>query len=277
MILLKNSNFKNIIKCFVIFKIFAFIILIWIYETDKYACIFRNFIEQFNVNRTLNRNFNRSLGVYEKNYKYHANGEIVSDNRKNKNITNNMNDKATYEYLKKGKLSELESYNKNYKKRYSKKKGLAKLECYCEKKIFDKICYIDNVTNKRKNQREPFLRKVLHKFAICFIIISLISIFGSIINILFGGEHGKTLITWCDGTTNSGCNPTKCKEDYKIMSGNLIKQLDYWNQVISCIGISIFFIFIIYIFIKIIKYEKIKAGIRKMNAKGFFLFLKDLL
>ncbi|KMZ81722.1 hypothetical protein PVIIG_05554 [Plasmodium vivax India VII] len=275
--LLKSYNFKNIMKYFVIFKIIAFIMLIWIYETDKYTCIFRNFIEEFNVHRILNRNFNRSLGVYEneKNYKYKTHSEKVTDNRKNKNITNNMNDKATYEYLKKGKLNELESYNKNYKKRYSKKKGLAKLECYCEKKIFDKIYYLDNMTNKRKNQKESFLRKVLHKFGIGFIIIALMSLLGFIVKILFAGNHGESLIKWCNGK-HTNCT-TKCKNNYVILNGELIQQFEYWNPIISYIGMVIAFLFIIYFFIKIIKYEKIKAGIGKINAKEFCRFLKDLL
>ncbi|KMZ77378.1 hypothetical protein PVIIG_06370 [Plasmodium vivax India VII] len=52
----------------------------------------------------------------------------------NEKIKDCKNDKSTYDYLQNG-IKGLESYKNNYRQRYSKKKGLAKIDCYLEKKV----------------------------------------------------------------------------------------------------------------------------------------------
>ncbi|KMZ91869.1 hypothetical protein PVMG_04428 [Plasmodium vivax Mauritania I] len=111
---------------------------------------------KFKQGRTLNICFNRLLAKHElKNNLYKTNvGQNYEDYGMNKNIKNGAEKKSTYSQVKGDKLNKLDAYKKGYKHRHSKKKGLAKFECYCEKKIFDKIDYIYELSRTMKNAKK---------------------------------------------------------------------------------------------------------------------------
>ncbi|KMZ82306.1 hypothetical protein PVIIG_05747, partial [Plasmodium vivax India VII] len=61
--------------------------------------------------------------------------------------------------LNKKGSNNVETYMQNYKRRYEKKKGLYKLDCYCEKKVFDKLNYIYTLSDKMRNDKKGFKKK----------------------------------------------------------------------------------------------------------------------
>ncbi|KMZ96468.1 hypothetical protein PVNG_06188 [Plasmodium vivax North Korean] len=145
---------------------------------------------KFKLGRNLSIRFNRILAKYElKNdlHKTHVR-QNYSDYGMNKNIKNGAEKKSTYSQVKGEKLNELDAYKQGYKCRYSKKKGLAKLDCYCEKKVFDKIEYINDMSTKLQNKKKSFSKGILTKYNILFILFSLLPLLGLIFPILFGGE-----------------------------------------------------------------------------------------
>ncbi|CAI7718314.1 hypothetical protein PVIIG_05751 [Plasmodium vivax India VII] len=82
--------------------------------------------------------------------------ENFSYARTNRKETNSSKDISTYSNFGKKGLDYLDNYNKDYERRYAKKKGIAKWDCYCEKKIFDKINNIYELAEKMQNNKKGF-------------------------------------------------------------------------------------------------------------------------
>ncbi|KMZ96376.1 hypothetical protein PVNG_06153, partial [Plasmodium vivax North Korean] len=93
-------------------------------------------------------------------------GENLVDYETPLNINNEEDVTSTYEYLKKRKPINLYSYKKGYKHRYSKKKGLAKLDCYCENKLFRRIDELYKLADSMKNDKRPFRKALIEKYRI---------------------------------------------------------------------------------------------------------------
>ncbi|CAG9480076.1 unnamed protein product [Plasmodium vivax] len=165
MMLLHNYNFKDKIKHFLLFKIVIFIILLWIYDQNYVSSFVKSLDIIYNNEIKCNTLFNRSLAQHEiqRNSKYQSHRGNLYDNKMNKNMKDDENNKPTYEYLKKG-LNDLESYKKDYNRRYAKKKGLAKLDCYYEKKIFNKIDEIYELSRKVNNSKKALKKEMYKKF-----------------------------------------------------------------------------------------------------------------
>ncbi|VVA00342.1 Plasmodium exported protein, unknown function, partial [Plasmodium vivax] len=75
----------------------------------------------------------------------------VSYNSDNYKLEKGKGYNETFERLKQGRSNLVDDYLKSYKNRYSKKNALGKLECYCEKLVFDKIDYINKLAKKVQN------------------------------------------------------------------------------------------------------------------------------
>ncbi|EDL42803.1 variable surface protein Vir10, putative [Plasmodium vivax] len=88
---------------------------------------------------------------------------------KYKKLKKKKEDSSTYKRLKREGLNDMEIYKKSFQCKYNKKKGLAKLDCYCEKKIFAKIDDICEFARKTKNEKKRFKKIVLFYIAIKFI------------------------------------------------------------------------------------------------------------
>ncbi|KMZ77104.1 hypothetical protein PVIIG_06289 [Plasmodium vivax India VII] len=75
---------------------------------------------------------------------------------------------------------------KNYKKRYMRKKGLSKLDCYYENKIFRKFNNICDIGKKMQYDENLSKKVFLKKYGLGLIIFALIPVLGFIFPILFG-------------------------------------------------------------------------------------------
>ncbi|KMZ88917.1 hypothetical protein PVBG_06292, partial [Plasmodium vivax Brazil I] len=75
---------------------------------------------------------------------------------------------------------------KGYKDRYMKKKGLSKLDCYYENKVFGKINHIRDIAEKMHNDKKRWKKFFLKKYGIVLMLFALIPAIGLIFPILFG-------------------------------------------------------------------------------------------
>ncbi|VVA00390.1 Plasmodium exported protein, unknown function, partial [Plasmodium vivax] len=159
--LLGKYNMKDSLKLVVLLKFFTFIFLIWNPKNDV-CCLGKDLEMKFKPYRSSNTSFNRLLAKHEYNEELDDLnlGENLVDYETPSNINNEEDATSTYAYLKIKRPISLFSYKKDYERRYSNKKGLAKLECYCEKKIFDKIDHIHVLAKSMRNDRNSF-RKVI--------------------------------------------------------------------------------------------------------------------
>ncbi|KMZ87861.1 hypothetical protein PVBG_05798 [Plasmodium vivax Brazil I] len=216
---------------------------------------------KFKHDRTSNKSFNRLLTIQE--YKeelddLNLGGNLV-DYKTSPNMNNEEDATSTYGYLKRRKPINLLSYKKDYEHRYYRKKGLAKLDCYCENKLFQRIDELYNLVDTRKKDKSSFSKALIKKYRmhICFTIF--IYALGALIFI-------SDIILYILGNKTNGS-----------ISSEVIKQL------IKTVGDMLVYVFptilslvIIYISIKLLQYESLKAGRGKMNIKEYFKYCKEV-
>ncbi|GAW84379.1 variable surface protein, partial [Plasmodium gonderi] len=165
---------------------------------------------------------------------------------------------STYEKITKEALNELDPYMRSYMHRYTKRKGLGKFDCLCEKKIFD---IIDKIDKSGKCNKKKLKKNVHLKYGFGFFTTCLVPLFGVILPVL-------------DKICKYGC--TNSQND-SILKASGIPVLVYYIYVIFFLILSyIILIFIFYIIIKIVKYEKLKAMKGKMNFNVYCVFFREV-
>ncbi|KMZ76646.1 hypothetical protein PVIIG_06308 [Plasmodium vivax India VII] len=177
----------------------------------------------------------------------------------------------------------IDIYMKDYNRRYRKKRGVFKLDCYCEKKVFDEINKLNEFRGKIHNDKNRYKKSFFKKYCIGLILFGFIPVFlGSLLYILFGGNQRNQLIPMCASTCKkhdpekkTGYTDEHIKDSYlSPFTNETWKIIETANDAITISIVSIFIIIMIYIFIKFIKYEAIKAGKSKMNMKVYCQFYK---
>ncbi|KMZ77266.1 hypothetical protein PVIIG_06159, partial [Plasmodium vivax India VII] len=86
---------------------------------------------------------------------------------KYKKLKKKKEDSSTYKRLKRDGVNELDIYKKSFQCKYNKKKGLAKLDCYYEKKIFDKLEGICLLAKNMKDDKKYF-KNVCKRYGLPF-------------------------------------------------------------------------------------------------------------
>ncbi|VVA00202.1 Plasmodium exported protein, unknown function, partial [Plasmodium vivax] len=151
------------------------VFFLWIQHPyyDKHA-LDRILEARYNLDKRVDMHFRRSLAKHEfkKNLDNTSLREKLPDCR-NHGVKKKEDVISSYGQLNKAVLNDLDNYMKGYNKRYYKKKGLAKLDCYYEKKIFDKIDYINKLAEKLENNKKSYKKKILRKFVFKFILFAL--------------------------------------------------------------------------------------------------------
>ncbi|VVA00156.1 Plasmodium exported protein, unknown function [Plasmodium vivax] len=192
----------------------------------------------------------------------------ANDDRYNHKLRNEKVNNNTYEHLKHDRLNNVDTYLKGYKSRYAKKKGLKRFDCYYEKKIFNSINKIEKMV-EHKNINKKNLKKLLYKkYGIPFIMISLIPLLGLIIPITFYKD------------IHLDSDPKTCLDLFKKKpddSKPYIRMIKIYHRDCNLLPIECEIInrsffaflalgiisFIIYTYIKLQKYRRIKAGMFK--------------
>ncbi|KMZ77376.1 hypothetical protein PVIIG_06368 [Plasmodium vivax India VII] len=264
MVILRNYNIKGSMK-------FLFVL--------KYNPV-KLFEKKYKQDVSLILHFNRLLA------KYKLQSELEYTNLRDKISDNTMNNRkkkledhySTYSQLKRKESNNLDVYMKDYKRRYGKKNGLLKLDCYCEKKVFDRIHSINEIAHKYQNDKKGFKKILFKKYGIFLILLALYPAIGLVFPILFGTKEGsRGIYKLC---TNEGhtteLNGSECPDLH----------LDNWEKPVEYIGLSfkifsfamviIIILFFVYMLIKVIKYEKLKAGKFKMNINDYYHLCKDI-
>ncbi|KMZ88851.1 hypothetical protein PVBG_05959 [Plasmodium vivax Brazil I] len=147
-------------------------------------------------------------------------------------------DSPTYTRLKREGINDLDIYKKSFQCKYNKKKGLAKLDCYCEKKIFDKLDGIYLLYNNMKDDIKGFKKKIFKRY--CFPV-GLSVIYFNIMGIFY-------VLAACGVKCFFSATKKKDELFYTVYSILLI------------ILPVIIFLVLAYIAIKIIKYDRLVLG-----------------
>ncbi|VVA00211.1 Plasmodium exported protein, unknown function [Plasmodium vivax] len=258
MAIIKNIFITKIFNMVVILKISMFLLLSWIFTFFNDTCYTS---ENMKCDHTLHGTYGIvmqrllsktkfEIGLEQRNIK-----EDISHNYESKELENESEDTSIYRSLKRNSSNDKNSYRKKLKNTYAKKKGLEKLDNYCERKIFNNIDKIYKLAENRNYDKKSFKNIIVKKYGYKIIFSSLFSLLGLIVPILvYGGvEISKDIL--------------------KDEIPKLIPDINYAFFFIYC---TIFILSILYIFIKVVKYEKLKAGKGKMNRKEYICFCKEV-
>ncbi|KMZ96375.1 hypothetical protein PVNG_06152 [Plasmodium vivax North Korean] len=188
----------------------------------------------------------------------------TNGNRQHQKLINGR-DNNTYENLKTAKPNNMESYLNSYKSRYSKKSGLKKLDCYYEKKLFSRIDKIEKIAKQKNFGKSRIKRIIYKKYSVPLILLSLIPLFALALPVYVIKIHKGSRLK-CDYTFDHESLPlNKCKVTtvtHETCKYNKI-EFYYLQYIFLFIFIVIVLSLIIYTYIKIMKYSRIKSGMLK--------------
>ncbi|CAI7721657.1 Plasmodium exported protein, unknown function [Plasmodium vivax] len=276
-----NFVIKGNSKWFSLINIVTLVLFVWIHLPKYNKSNFGNFIGKKNSDvKILDLVLHRSLSKHVFNEEPERGNlkERLTYDRYMKSAKTGWEEKPTSNMLKKGEFSQLEMYKKNYRKRYVQKKGLKKLDCYWEEKIFDKIEHISILAEKSKSRKKRFIKKILNKYTIFLFLFALLPFLGVIIPELFDHEKPqdrffKLVFGTC--TKPKDENPLECKNGYNHISPSAGWAMFYINEIITGTLHIVFIFMIFYITVKYIKYDFLKAGKGNITLKEYFRLLKN--
>ncbi|KMZ92302.1 hypothetical protein PVMG_03657 [Plasmodium vivax Mauritania I] len=241
--------------------------------------------------RTWKTEFNRLLARYEQLSGLESTKlrEKLSDRKPYTEKSNVSGNISAYSHVKRNESNNIDVYMKNYKHRYGKKKGLSKLDCYYENKVFGKFNNICDIGKKMQYDEKRSKSFFVKKYGIGLILFALIPTLGLIFPILFGDFYKMPgIFGLCPSRNGEGSHfndkgshknsgeYASCSKKWIYDNENTINKFGEISCIFSFIMIAIVFLVLFYIFIKIIKYEKIKAGKGKMNVKEYYRFCKNV-
>ncbi|SCA59575.1 Plasmodium exported protein (PHIST), unknown function [Plasmodium vivax] len=166
---------------------------------------------------------------------------------------------SPYAKLKEDFSDNYRTYMKVLKRKYPKKKGFKKLNCYCEEKIFNTIENFDKISDSMNCSKRNFIKILLEKYPLFLISFFFFISFGNIIPILnlyqCKDSNNKDVIIW--KCLNISPSPFRIYSLFHLIS---------WIIIIFAI---------IYTLLKIVKYDGIKAGRNKMKPKEYLSLIKE--
>ncbi|SCA83565.1 Protein of unknown function, putative, partial [Plasmodium vivax] len=228
----------------------------------------------YKQNKTWNTKFNRLLETKERQSKLKQSilREKLPDKRSCKEKSNVSPNISTYSHVKRNGSNNIDVYMKNYKDRYGKKKGLYKLDCYYENKIFKKIDYIYDLEKRMRNDRKSFKKNILQKFGFPLIFFTLIPFCGIVFPIIFNGYIPIVNVCYKGHEHTNTCKDYLellfTKEQWKIF-------VPLYTALLSLLTILVLSIYF-YILIKVLKYERLKCGKGKMSIKEYSCLCRDI-
>ncbi|KMZ88499.1 hypothetical protein PVBG_06160 [Plasmodium vivax Brazil I] len=247
MIMIKSAHSKSKVKYLVFIKIVTFIFLSCTYQYNQDEYALSKTLESVNkVNISLDIRVHRLLTkhVYQSEIPTRELNNKVSFNRNNYKLEKGKRNNITFEQLKQCRSNNVDNYLKSYKNRYSKKKGLSKLDCYCEKKVLEKIHGLYGVGEKLRNEKKSLKIFFFKKYGIGLILFALISAPSVIFSILFGDDKASE----------------SCSERHKYKWDPIVGYIKPVLMAFTFIMIIIILLFVFYTLIKVVKYEKLKSG-----------------
>ncbi|SCA81907.1 Plasmodium exported protein, unknown function, partial [Plasmodium vivax] len=180
-----------------------------------------------------------------------------SDYRDNRRMKNGSDNIKTYNKLGKNNLNKLELYKKDYRKRYNKKNKIAKLECYCEKNVFDKFDHICILEENIKNGKKHLKKNLFKNYGLSIVLLSLFSLIGIIIPILDIYDKIHDMICPINGISSHDDCTTKAEY---ICGTNYVLFMPFY---------IILLLTSIYLFAKFLKYKRLKSGKTKMKNRPY--------
>ncbi|KMZ88855.1 hypothetical protein PVBG_05963 [Plasmodium vivax Brazil I] len=122
----------------------------------------------------------------------------LSGNDKNNGLNNVTESLHTCDELSKNRSDTINSYRKKLKHGYTKKKGLKKFGCFCEKIVLDEMDKIGNLSEYKNITKKCFKRIVCHNNGLIITFFTIFLVSGIFISsagfIIIGGSNNEKCI-----------------------------------------------------------------------------------
>ncbi|KNA01587.1 hypothetical protein PVNG_06049 [Plasmodium vivax North Korean] len=225
-------------------NITTFIILTWMYNSNS---------DLSNVNGLSDKGRHRILAntKHQKETKCDVRhdgvkNKLVIEHKKTSSHTKMSDDRSKY----------LEAYMNDYKNRYPKKKGLRKLDCYCENEIYKRIAKIEKFAENVRNNKGILKNFLYNKYGLSLFLSCLVPLFSIVLLVLnqyVYEENKKTYLNYI--------------EENSYLGHLYFTLLIIYGVTFISLGI--------YTLIKVIKYFGMKSGKNKMKSNEYFYILKE--
>ncbi|VVA00256.1 Plasmodium exported protein, unknown function [Plasmodium vivax] len=171
-------------------------------------------------------------------------------------LSNGNESSNIYGHLKQNKLNNVDTYLKSYKSRYAKKKGLKKLDCYYEKKLFSTINKLEKHMEKNNLSKNRIKGVLFKKYGLPFILLSLLPA------LLYAVPYRQITNRYKIKAPN-GVKVQGNGKNYTGLRAKITTDDKILHCILLYISITIIISLTIYTYIKILKYQRIKAGMLK--------------
>ncbi|KMZ95497.1 hypothetical protein PVMG_05804 [Plasmodium vivax Mauritania I] len=246
-----------------------YICFIWLFKNIRSLEMYELFRSTYTFGKTLEKGneflISSDIRKFRSLAKYEHRNELKTISYDDDNYKH-MKEKrytGTYAKLKERNSRNFVDYKKNMNSRLNRKKGLKKLDCYCENKIFNSMDKFDKLV-ENMNSNKGIINKILFKkFGLLIIFTFLFATSGMIFALLS-----------CISDPNSSSGGESRKKyllDSLGMTSDVIHMISAFFFII---GVIIFLV-CIYFLIKTIKYEGIKRGKRKMKPMEYIYLFKE--
>ncbi|KMZ82380.1 hypothetical protein PVIIG_06294 [Plasmodium vivax India VII] len=275
---LKSAHSKHKVKFLVFIKILIFIILSCTYHYNQDENSLSKTLENGNkVNITLVMRTHRLLAKYLHQNEIPTSGlqNKVSYNRDNFKLEKGKRNNITYVELKQGRSNHFDEYLKSYKNRYSNKRGLKKLDCYFENKLFNNVDYIQKIGESLQNDKKSFIKKIFKIYRIRLMLLFLLPLLGLIfpmtIHGLYGGgkyitsNYSKYFGKTINGRPEGKLHPFD-GHTFASITTKTYRSLEALNYIFVCSLLIIVLIGFVYTYRKLKKYRKLKVGKGKIST-----------
>ncbi|KMZ93245.1 hypothetical protein PVMG_06145 [Plasmodium vivax Mauritania I] len=256
-ILGKKVNFA------VLMKKLTFVFLTWTcFSYIDMGTFSKSLENKYEHDKILNISFYRLLARHEQHRELRDTGfkDKLPDRSLHKNKRNVSDHIPTYSEVRSKASNNFDLYMKNYKERYMKKKGLSKLDCYYENKLFCKFCHIRDIAEIMQNDKKRWKNFFLKKYGIGLILFSLIPALGFIDYILFGvDDWGEGIIKLCN-VSGHDSSTASCPKLHKDNWETPLKYICFFNMLFTVTMMIIVLSFVIYTWLKVTKYVRLKSG-----------------
>ncbi|SCA83370.1 Protein of unknown function, putative, partial [Plasmodium vivax] len=155
-----------------------------------------------------------------------------------------------HDKVKKDTSNSMHAYIKKLEHGYHNKKGLKRLDCHYEKKLFHEMYKLDTIAGHMKSKNSYFKKVIWKRYGLRFVIFSLVVLFGivtSILGYISTINNPPTNIS-CKTNNQKPCSFCKSMSDFLPVPSSVL----FFPLTIAYLS------FVIYIFSKVRKYKRLK-------------------
>ncbi|KMZ89673.1 hypothetical protein PVMG_06213 [Plasmodium vivax Mauritania I] len=153
-----------------------------------------------------------------------------------------------HESVKMDTENSMHSYIKKLERGYTNKKGLKRLDCHYEKKLFNEMYKLDKISGHMNSKTSYFKKVILKRYGLRFFIFSLVILFGISVSIVSWFPNVKGNCKGGGAASTGSCD----------FCEHIVDALYIPYSIIYIPLIIAFLSFIIYILSKVRKYKRLK-------------------